>query len=385
MATPRHRISVAVAHAHAELDTVTDASVWSMTPEETRTTLVEITRLKARAAELEARVAEHADDQTLDTWAHQTRQLRPAVLRTTRLGRALVTRSQVRAALAAGDLVVEQAQVIVDALDQLPADLDPGLVDKAERHLVAEARDHDARVLRLLGTRLLEVVAPDLVDAYEAEQLAREEADALVAAKFKIRDDGHGKCHGTFTIPSFHGAALTKMLLAFTNPKHRTATEGAGAARRPGPQALGRALCELIERIGDKDLPSTGGVGATVVVTIPLAVLEERLQQACLLDTGGKISPALARRLACEAGLLPVVLGGKSQVLDLGRKRRFHTRAQRIAIALRDQRCTEPGCDWPPAMCHTHHDLEWAHGGPTDVDHARLLCPRHHARYHRRT
>ena len=61
MATPRHRVSVAVAHAHAELDAVADSSVWSMTPEETTATLVEITRLKARAAELETRVAEHAE------------------------------------------------------------------------------------------------------------------------------------------------------------------------------------------------------------------------------------------------------------------------------------------------------------------------------------
>jgi len=174
------------------------------------------------------------------------------------------------------------------------------------------------------------------------------------------------------------------MLMAFTNPRHRAATEGTGAPRRPGPQAMGRALCELIESIRDKDLPQTGGVGATIVVTIPLEVLEGRLEQACLLDTGGKISPGMARRLACQAGLIPIVLGGKSQVLDLGRKRRFHTRAQRLAIALRDQHCTEAGCDRPPAMCHTHHDIPWAHGGPTDVEHGRLLCPRHHARYHRR-
>jgi hypothetical protein len=175
------------------------------------------------------------------------------------------------------------------------------------------------------------------------------------------------------------------MVLAYANPKHRATTEGAGAPRRPGPQAMGRAFCELIERIRTQDLPNTGGVGATIVVTIPLAVLEGRLEQACLLDTGGRISPGLARRLACEAGIIPVVLGGDSEPLDVGRTRRFHTRAQRVAIAIRDQHCTHPGCDWPPAMCHIHHEPGWAHGGGTDVAHGRLLCPRHHARYHRRT
>ena len=93
MATPRHRVSVAVAHAHTELDSVADASVWSMEPSEIATTLVELSRLKARVAELEARVAEHADDETIDAWAHQTRQTKPAVLGQVNLGHALANYS----------------------------------------------------------------------------------------------------------------------------------------------------------------------------------------------------------------------------------------------------------------------------------------------------
>ena len=41
--------------------------------------------------------------------------------------------------------------------------------------------------------------------------------------------------------------------------------------------------------------------------------------------------------MACEAGVIPMVLGGKSEVLDVGRRRRFHTRAQRLAIAQRER------------------------------------------------
>ncbi|WP_081790192.1 HNH endonuclease signature motif containing protein [Nocardioides sp. URHA0032] len=387
MATPRHRVSVAVAHAHAEIDAVADASVWSMDAAETTATLIQLTRLKARVVELEARVAEHADDETVDAWAHRTRQTRPAVLGQVRLGQALVTRGHVRDALAAGDLVLEQAKVIVTALDQLPGDLDTTLVEKAERHLVAAGREHTAPTLRVLGKRLMDVVAPDLADEYEAKQLAREEADALLATRLEMWDDGHGKCHGRFTVPSFHGAALKKMLLAIAAPKHRTATDGpaAGVVPRPGRERLGRAFCELIERYPAHRLPQTGGVSATIVVTMTLEALEGRLEQAALLDTGEKITASQARRLACEAGLIPAVLGGNSEVLDLGRTRRFHTKAQRTAIAIRDKGCTEPGCDWPPAMCHVHHDIPWSCGGPTDVQHGRLLCPKHHTRFHRRT
>jgi len=99
------------------------------------------------------------------------------------------------------------------------------------------------------------------------------------------------------------------------------------------------------------------------------------LEQAgvCTLDTGGRISAAEARRLACTAGIIPIVLGGKSQVLDVGRKRRFHTEGMRVAMAVRDGGCTN---------CVAHHDTPWSHGGTTNVESGRLLCPHHHRRIH---
>ena len=54
----------------------------------------------------------------------------------------------------------------------------------------------------------------------------------------------------------------------------------------------------------------------------------------------------------------------------------------RIAIALRDKTCTTEGCEWPPGLCHTHHDTPWSKGGDTSAKDGRLLCPRHHARAH---
>ncbi|MEO5651206.1 MAG: HNH endonuclease signature motif containing protein, partial [Marmoricola sp.] len=89
-----------------------------------------------------------------------------------------------------------------------------------------------------------------------------------------------------------------------------------------------------------------------------------------------------ARRLACAAGIIPVVLGGAGQVLDVGRRRRFHTGAQRIAMAVRDHGCTAQGCDRPPAMCHAHHDRPWSQGGNTDLKTGRLLRGHHHRRIH---
>ena len=103
---------------------------------------------------------------------------------------------------------------------------------------------------------------------------------------------------------------------------------------------------------------------------------------AASLDTGARISAGQARRLACEAGIIPAVLGGRSELLDLGRTRRFHSKAQRIAIGLRDGGCTAEGCDLPPAACHVHHDQPWSQGGVTDIETGRLLCHRHHRVIH---
>jgi len=174
------------------------------------------------------------------------------------------------------------------------------------------------------------------------------------------------------------------MLMAFTAPKHRRAMEGPGIVPRPGPHAFGRAFCELIERFPATKLPKAGGVSATVVVTMTIDTLMGRLEEAGVLDTGDRISPGEARRLACEAGIIPAVLGGRSEVLDLGRTRRSHNQPQRIAMGIRDGGCTEPGCDAPPALCHAHHDQAFSEGGITDVEHARLLCTPHHIKYHRR-
>ena len=392
MTTPRHQVASATAQLRDVADALVDVSVWSMDAVETAATLVELTRLESQVVELKSRVAAHADGlqvghefgatSTANWLAHQTKQTRPDAARIVRLGYDLAAHDLVRDALARGDLRVDQASVIIRAVKALPDDLDPDLVIRAERHLVAAAAEHDARTLNILGRRLLEVVAPDLADQHEADLLEKEEAKAAQATRFTMTDDGHGKVHGRFTLPTAQAAMLKKMLLAIAAPKHVAATQGAGVERRPGPERMGRAFAELIERIPAKRLPKVGGTDATVVVKIDLDTLTGRLQKAGVLDTGERISPGLARRLACAGRVIPVVLGGASQVLDVGRARRLFTKAQLLAMAVRDGGCVADRCDWPPWLCHGHHWIRWTDGGPTDLANGGLLCPRHHARAH---
>ena len=81
-------------------------------------------------------------------------------------------------------------------------------------------------------------------------------------------------------------------------------------------------------------------------------------------------------------GIRERLLDDEGEVLDIGRRRRFHTRAQRIAIAQRDKHCQWTGCDAPPSRCHVHHLIPWARGGGTSVEQGRLYFPRHHHKVH---
>ena len=102
----------------------------------------------------------------------------------------------------------------------------------------------------------------------------------------------------------------------------------------------------------------------------------------CTLDTGTEVSAGQVRRLACEAGIIPVVLGGESEPLDVGRERRLHTKAQRIAMAVRDGGCVAEGCDRPAAWTQAHHLTPWEDGGHTTVADGVLGCDYHHHLLH---
>jgi hypothetical protein len=389
-----HPIGVGLSRIDDELKTLRDQPAWSLSPAETQTVLVEATRLVARLSELEARIADHAATveveadsgatSTANWWAHATRQTRPAAHRKTALASALAREvfGPVRNALADGRLLVDQAHVIITAVEALPDDLDPSIRQKAVATLVGYAAEFDAKDLRVMGKRILDTVAPEIGEAHEARLLEQEERDAEAAAVFRMVEDGHGQARGRFTVPTYVALQLRKLLLATAAPKHRASVDGrAPVPGRPSAHRMGEAFGELILRYPTDHVPHAGGVSATVVVTMPLETLMGGLQ-AAELDTGHRISPGLARRLACRAGIIPAVLGSESQVLDLGRKLRFHKEYQRIAMAIEQRGCTTEGCDWPPGMCHAHHDTPWSKGGGTSVKDGRLLCPRHHSRAH---
>ena len=370
-----------------------------MTPEEQRRALSMLAEDEAQLAALKLRLLAHAEEtgattgtsagSAADWLAVETRQVRRDARSDLKLAIRLEQHELVAAGMAAGEVNPAQARAIVAALDRLPRTGEFAVTEsqrrQAEAHLVGLAAEHDAKVLRILGRRVFEVIAPDLAERFDGKTLEEEEAKAARRTTFAMWEDDEGTAHGRFRIPARHGQMLRKMILALTSPaRSRNRSTAPDQPDLSAPVRDGVAFTELIESITADQLPKAGGCGATLVVTMTLDQLLADLDAAgvCTLDTGGRISAAEARRLACRAGIIPIVLGGKSQVLDVGRKRRLHTEGMRLAMGVRDGGCTTEGCETPPGLCHAHHDTPWSAGGDTNVKTGRLLCPHHHRRIH---
>jgi len=125
------------------------------------------------------------------------------------------------------------------------------------------------------------------------------------------------------------------------------------------------------------ELPNSGGIPATVVVTIDEENLRTRTGSGTTSD-GSRLSVREVLALAGQAEIIPTVLAKSGAVLTLGRSRRIASRTQTLALIARDGGCSFPGCAHPPEWCERHHLRAWVEGGRTDLDNLTLLCRYHH-------
>lgn len=143
------------------------------------------------------------------------------------------------------------------------------------------------------------------------------------------------------------------------------------------------ALLEIIGRGVAAPEGTTVTEKAKIQVTVNAEALAGKLPGGGHTGTGQRLSAGTIRRLACDAQIIPVVLGGPSEVLDVGVTKRLFTPAQRTAVLLRDQGCSFPGCSAPAGWTEIHHIIHWVFGGATDLSNAAALCRRHHVIVHR--
>ncbi|MCW2753352.1 MAG: endonuclease [Marmoricola sp.] len=386
-----------VARVHADLDDLGRVDTDQLTACEQAAMLESMGRAEAKFAAIKLRVLASAERgraaaaaglASTGQWAAQATNADPVVAhRQVQLSARLEERTITQAALAAGRLSAEHAAVIVHADSQLPDSVSTAQRAVIEQALVEKAQVMPPTLLRRAARRALAEVEPDpvVVDAHENELVADEEASARSRTRLSLHDNGDGTVTGHFTVPTLHGHLLRKILETITAP--RRGRLGASTAQIGGSSTLrtdwdyarGTAFCEILEHLPTDHLhPRTA---ATVVVTIREETLRGALAVAHL-DTLVELSAGEARRLACNATILPAVLGGASVPLDLGRSARLFSEAQRTALGLRHDTSAAEGCDRPFAWTEIHHLQAWAAGGTTGLDNAIGICHFHHQRIH---
>src|SRR3954469_8433781 len=286
-------------------------------------------------------------------------------------------RQRLRAALAAGQVSAEHVAVITTAVAALPDTLDPGTRADAETALVQAAGAHDPRALAHIGTHLRHTL-----DDTGGQDLADTEDHQVATRELQLREQNDGSLVVRGHLDAELGASLRSQLTPLAGPRP-SAADGHRDLRTPA-QRNADALAELLRRYAAAELsPTHHGAPATITVTMTIDTLQQRAgAPAATLDWAGPISAGSARRIACDARIIPVLLATNGEPLDVGRSSYPVTQAIWRALVARDGGCAFAGCDRPPEWTQAHHRIPWEDGGPPSVENCCLLCDFHHRRVH---
>ncbi|MGO2932396.1 DUF222 domain-containing protein [Microbacterium sp.] len=280
-------------------------------------------------------------------------------------------------ALEAGSLSAQASALIVAVLERCRIAAGPARTAEGERLLVDAAPGLALDELRRLVVRIEAWLDPDGIEPREDEQRSKR------SLTFFERD-GQVHLNGNFDVETaapIVAALRGYVSAAFAARKATPDPDAPDADHRTVPMLQADALalfCAHALGCKSEKLPLAG---ATVIVRMHVDDLDSTTGTATIDGIDQPISAAAARRMAADGGVIPCVLGGDSEILDWGRKKRFFTKAQRLALAERDGGCAM--CNLPPEMARVHHMRWWKrHHGRTDLSNGILLCESCHHRIH---
>ncbi len=294
--------------------------------------------------------------------------------------RELCQRPGVGQAAVDGAISVAKARTISRVLDGLTG-LDAEQSAQAERVMLDLAARQDNDQLAKAAPVVLAAVAGDDADTAQERQLQRQAEAAQRNRSLVFGRDGNGSVTFSGSLPRVAGEAFITLVDSYAESRRRSAVEerDPAAALRTSAQRRADALLDLIAaHQAERRAPSTGGDRPRVMVTLNYDRLRSAAVGAGIIAEDELISAGELRRLCCDADLVPAVLGGASETLDVGREHRLVTRGIRTALVLRDGGCVFPGCSTRPAVCEAHHLTPWWDGGETALSNLALLCHHHH-------
>ena len=290
----------------------------------------------------------------------------------------------IAAALQAGRIGMPAASAVITMLDRVAFRAAPSDLDDVERMLAEQAPGLSLDGLGKLIVRAEAYLDPDGLEPKEHE---------LRGERSLVMFERAGMVHLNAKLDPESAAPVKAAIEAIVTTEFRNEGRGAAAGaagvadpadpdapRRTVAQRQADALVLLASHLlgCSTDTPVAG---ATVIVRMTLADLESGTGSAVIDGIDQPVSVATARRMAASGAVIPCVLGGDSEILDWGRRKRLFTGAQKLAIAERDGGCAM--CGLPPGMAKVHHLRWWARdAGPTDLSNGVLLCETCHHRVH---
>ncbi|MFD0920444.1 HNH endonuclease signature motif containing protein [Saccharopolyspora rosea] len=281
-------------------------------------------------------------------------------------------------ALRAGEISLAHARVVVDGMRKLPSWCDARSREEIERVLAGQAHALSPRELARLAERIRYLHDEEGALADEDYQVEARElhhsvgADGMTVIRARLDRESGAKFRAVFEP------------LAAPRPQEDGAPDPRTAAKRNAD-----AFAGVLDRLLDAEwLPRPGGQSPQLTVTVGFDDLRKDVGDAARMPgtldaTGQPITPENVRRIACDADVLPVVLGSDGVPLAVGRAERTAPVHLRVALLHRDGVCAFPGCDRPPGTPQAHHIISWIDGGSTDLDNMVMLCGHHHRTVHR--
>jgi hypothetical protein len=287
-----------------------------------------------------------------------------------RVARALDEMPATRRAVENGDVSLSSARVLATAHGA-----DPEAFAKAEETLVDAAQIHTLEDFQRVAAYWRDAAARERAAGSDPTILDRQSLHASKTFLGRVRADAD--------LNAETGELLLTALNAQLSAEVRsesTEEDGRSPAHRRA-DALGeicRQWLDLAER------PTVAGERPHVTLTVGVETLKGLTDAPCELEHVGPTARETAEMLLCDCSVARVVLGGRSEPLDIGRKTPVVPPSMRRAVVVRDRHCRFPGCDRPPTWSDAHHVVHWAKGGPTAVHNLVLLCRRHHRMIHHR-
>ena len=221
--------------------------------------------------------------------------------------------------------------------------------------------------------------------AKEAEELTRE-AQQQANRFFSYRWDDDGSLVFKGSLPAEAGALFLKVLQAAMNELPAADVSAETSTVTPAKPAIAQkradALALMAESFATHGVDALPGTDRQLIsIHVSAETLRDRTAGCCELEDGPSISAETARRLACDASVVPILEDEDGAPLNVGRKTRTISTPLRRFLSTRDQGCRFPGCT-NTRYVDAHHIHHWANGGETKPSNLVLLCRFHHRAVH---